>query len=311
MLNRREFCVLSAAAAALAASPAFAAANRIVFVHGRQQGGLDAGELKEGWVSSLTTALDKKGSKLPAGVDIRFPYYGDELDRLVAESKLPLVSGITARGDSTDPLLEFQAGLIDEMLQEAQVPDALVDAEYGDNPKQRGPLNWEWVQASLRALDKHTGLGEHVVEQFTRDVYLYLNSDRVRQVINGIVGQEFAGDNTIIVAHSLGTVVTYDLLRAPSSAVTVPLLMTLGSPLGIRSIRNAFRPLKRPQKLGRWINCYDDRDYVALYPLDDTHFALNPAIENYAGVKNNSPGRHSILDYLSNERVADEILAAA
>jgi hypothetical protein len=311
VLNRREFCVLSAAAAALAASPAFAAANRIVFVHGRQQGGLDAGELKEGWVSSLTTALDKKGSKLPAGVDIRFPYYGDELDRLVAESKLPLVSGITARGDSTDPLLEFQAGLIDEMLQEAQVPDALVDAEYGDNPKQRGPLNWEWVQASLRALDKHTGLGEHVVEQFTRDVYLYLNSDRVRQVINGIVGQEFAGDNTIIVAHSLGTVVTYDLLRAPSSAVTVPLLMTLGSPLGIRSIRNAFRPLKRPQKLGRWINCYDDRDYVALYPLDDTHFALNPAIENYAGVKNNSPGRHSILDYLSNERVADEILAAA
>lgn len=266
--------------------------------------------LKEGWVSSLTAALDKKGGKLPTGVDIRFPYYGDELDRLVAESKLPLASGITARGGTTDPLLEFQAGLVDEMLQEAEVPDALVNAEYGDNPKPRGPLNWEWVQASLRALDKHTGLGKHVVEQFTRDVYLYLNSERVRTAINGIVGQDFAGDNTIIVAHSLGTVVTYDLLRAPPSAVTVPLLMTLGSPLGIRSIRNAFQPLKRPQRLGRWINCYDDRDYVALYPLDDKHFALNPAIENYAGVKNNTPGRHSILDYLANERVADEILAA-
>ena len=310
MLDRRQFCLLSAAAAALAASPALAAANRIVFVHGRAQGGVNAGELKQSWVASLSAALDKKERKLPASIDIRFPYYGDELDRLVAELQLPLASGITARGDGTDPLLEFQAKLVDEMLQEAEVPDALVDAEYGDNPKPRGPWNWEWVQASLRALDRHTGLGKHVVEQFTRDVYLYLNSSRVRTAINTIVGQDFTGDNTIIVAHSLGTVVTYDLLRTSSSAVTVPLLLTLGSPLGIRSIRNAFRPLKRPQNLGRWVNCYDDRDYVALYPLDEKHFALNPAIENYAGVKNNDPGRHSVLDYLANERVSDEILAA-
>jgi hypothetical protein len=90
----------------------------------------------------------------------------------------------------------------------------------------------------------------------------------------------------------------------------VPLLITLGSPLGIMQIRNAFRPLKYPPGVQGWFNAYDERDYVALYPLDQNNFALTPAIENYGAVQNQPPGRHAIVDYLSNEKVADRIFGA-
>jgi pimeloyl-ACP methyl ester carboxylesterase len=46
----------------------------------------------------------------------------------------------------------------------------------------------------------------------------------------------------IVVAHSLGTVVAFKLLRAHTQ--DVPLFVTLGSPLGLTSVQSA---LKRPR----------------------------------------------------------------
>lgn len=312
MPTRRTFLAAAAGAAtALSMPQALAAAKRLVLIHGRQQQGLDRDELRDKWVKSLSDALKKKNLALAGDLRIEFPYYGDELDRFVTLSKLPLVTEITSRGDeTTDDLLLFQSQLVDEMIKKAGVPDELVDQEFGDKATERGPLNWEWVQAGLRALDRHTGLSGPILAAFTRDVYLYLKVDACRKAVNDIVIASLNTEPTVIVSHSLGTVVAFDVLRRKNAGTNVPLLMTLGSPLGIMQVRNAFRPLKYPKGVQGWFNAYDERDYVALYPLDANNFALDPAITNYGAVKNQPPGHHAIVDYLSNEKVAEQIFGA-
>ena len=311
-IDRRVFLAGATATVSLfAARPASAAVKRLVFVHGRQQGGLDQVALRGSWIKSLTDALAAQSQTLPDDLKIEFPYYGDELDRFVGLSKVPLATEIASRGDeTTDELLAFQAQIVDEAIKKAGVPDELVDEEYGNNTKERGPLNWEWVQAGLRALDRHTGLGAPILAAFTRDVFLYLKVDDCRKTINDIVAAKLTSEPTVVVAHSLGSVIAYDLLRQQTSTADVPLLVTLGSPLGVMQIRNAFRPLRYPKGVKLWFNAYDERDYVALYALDDKNFALTPAIENYGAVQNQPPTRHAILDYLTNDKVAERIFGA-
>jgi hypothetical protein len=90
---------------------------------------------------------------------------------------------------------------------------------------------------------------------------------------------------TIVVAHSLGSVVAYNMLRADARALSVPLLTTIGSPLGIRAIRDQFLPLSFPAHVQAWYSAYDPRDVVALYPLDNDNFPVTPAVEKLSGRK--------------------------
>jgi hypothetical protein len=95
-------------------------------------------------------------------MNVSFPYYGDVLDRLTREADVPLTEEIQAKARVTEAV-RSASGVTDEQ----------VDVEYGANPKPKGPLNWEWVQAILRAIDKHGGeLSGIALEHFTRDVFL-------------------------------------------------------------------------------------------------------------------------------------------
>ena len=60
----------------------------------------------------------------------------------------------------------------------------------------------------------------------------------------------------------------------------------------------------------KWFNAMDDRDVVALYPLDSEHFDVDPAIENKTDVDNFTENRHSIDGYLSDPVVAKRIYEA-
>jgi hypothetical protein len=85
---------------------------------------------------------------------------------------------------------------------------------------------------------------------------------------------------------------------------------TVGSPLGMRAIRDRFRPIGFPAKTKLWYNAFDPRDVVALYPLDAANFPINPAVENYAKVLNATDNRHGIVGYLDDVDVAKHILDA-
>jgi hypothetical protein len=88
----------------------------------------------------------------------------------------------------------------------------------------------------------------------------------------------------------------------------VPLYVTVGCPLGVRSIRDQFRPLRSPKPITAWYNAYDTRDVVVLYSLDAANFPVQPPIDNYGRVRNSTDNRHGIVGYLDDPDVAKHIL---
>lgn len=261
-------------------------------------------------MEALSTTLALKKLTIPNEVVVEFPYYGDVLDEFVRQSNLPVASEIKSRGnDQQDEFLAFQAQVANELAEKAGVTDAEIDAEYGNNPKARGPLNWEWVQAIIRALDKNAGgLSASAIETFTRDVYLYLTSSVVRDAIDKIVEAKLGDEPTVVVGHSLGSVVAYNVLKKKRKRIL--LLVTVGSPLGIRAVRTPLTPIGFPAGVGHWFNAYDPRDVVALNPLDASIFAVQPPVENFSGVKNSTSNRHGISGYLGDTKVAQTLFDA-
>jgi hypothetical protein len=314
MISRRNLIGLSLAAIVDRLTPAFGADTtaRLLFVHGRGQAGLKTADLQSAWLSALVKGAQALGKELPANLEVAFPYYGDVLDDFVKRANLPLTSEVITRGGQpNDNFLAFQADVAQALRVQAGVTDDQVLSEYGNNPKPRGPLNWEWVHAIFRAIDQYGGgLSSDVIEQFTRDVYLYTTVQTVRDAVDAIVRAQLNEKRTIVVAHSLGTVVAYNVLRADTRALSVPLLTTVGSPLGIRAIRDQLLPLSFPAHVQAWYNAYDPRDVVALYPLDSDNFAVTPAIENDQAVTNETDDRHGISGYLSDKHVVEKLLSA-
>lgn len=282
----------------------------LLFVHGRGQGGLDPVTLQAQWSEALKRGATNIGRTIPSTLRVDFPFYGDTLDQFVKAVGLPLTTDVQARGAAPDnAFLAFQDQIAEDVRGKAGVTDQEILDEYGNNPQERGPLNWQWVQAILRAVDQHGGgLSQAAIEEFTRDVYLYTTKPTVRDAIDAIVRGKLTERPTIVVAHSLGSVVAYNVLRSDPRNINVPLFVTVGCPLGIRAIRNQLVPLKFPRSVHAWYNAFDTRDVVALFPLDDDNFPVTPAVTNYDGVKNHTDNRHGIDGYLDDPKVAAHVL---
>jgi hypothetical protein len=285
---------------------------RLVLVHGRGQQGLNAATLKQEWLTALERGARAIGMPVPPDVDVAVPYYADVMEQFTLESRIPLASTMRARGTAVDDeYLVFQADVAESIRRQIGITDAQVDAEYGPDPTPRGPLNWKWVQATLRVIDQYGyGLNQTVLETFTRDVFLYTTRPGVQQAIDKIVAAKITDQPTIVVAHSLGSVVAYNVLLKDPRTLTVPLYLTVGSPLAVRAVRDQFRPLKAPVPVAKWYNAMDTRDVVALYPLDADNFPISPAIENNITVQNHTDDRHGIDGYLDDQNVARRILQA-
>jgi hypothetical protein len=312
----RRRSLLHIAAAGIAAPRVWAQPaqpKRLLFVHGRSQGGRSPQELKSEWLSVLASTATTLGRSLSESVAVEMPFYGDKLDQFAGAAQIPLSSDIQTRGSDPDrEFQEFQAEFADSLRKKAGVTDDEIQAEYGGVPSERGPQNWRWVQAILRALDKKVpGMGAASLEAFTRDVFLYVTKPGVRTAIDGIVSAGFSEDlPTVVVAHSLGTVVTYSILAGDRRRLRVPLLLTLGSPLAVRAVRDPFRPLAYPTAIQNWYNAFDRRDVVSLYPLDQDNFPVGGSIVNNDTVKNQTDNRHGIAGYLNDPAVVTRILDA-
>jgi hypothetical protein len=285
---------------------------RILFVHGRAQGGRSAEEIREEWLAALREGLGDRSSILD-GRSIDLPFYGDELDRLVSEAAAGIPADLAVRGDvaGIDPeFLQFQYEVFEEARRQEGLSDDQIKANMAGDHLDRGPLNWRWVQAIMRTLNRVPGLDGDLIERFTRDVWIYLERSLVRKAVNRIVADQLRpGTEIVLVAHSLGTVVAYDLLRE-AAGPDVRLFLTMGSPLGIGAIRKRVSPLRHPPAVRAWFNARDRRDVVSLYPLSPLHFAVTPAVTNYDDVRNRSDNAHHISGYLNDSAIAEQIYNA-
>lgn len=287
---------------------------RLVLVHGRAQGGKNSGLLKQEWLTALRHGLGSAREDILDDIQIEVPFYSDMLDQFVRQMGDAIPEDIRVRGPSPDmntdvdnAFLAFEADMVKEIIDaQGAAGKASVLTEL-DAVATRGPLNWEWVQALLRSADRIPGLSAGTIEAFTRDVYVYLSRSLVRKKINATVSAAIGDGPAVVVGHSLGSVVAYDVLKPASFMAEVPALITIGSPLATGPIRRTLQPLVFPSKVHRWFNAYDNRDFISLHALDKITFPVQPGIQNYAGVVNNTPNAHGISGYLSDPVVATAI----
>jgi hypothetical protein len=299
--------------------------RKLVMIHGRAQEDKDSVALKQEWISSLEKGLDHHGLNLPIPEsDIRFPYYGQTLFDLHKGKKVSEAAEIVVRGQNTTQaeeqflrsvLKEVLVKQVEAKLAESADPDSVaVNAVSGADVVERGFLNWGWVQKGLEWLDGSSEtVSSAAIAVATKDVYEYLNNRALEMVIlEGVKQAMVLGEETVVVSHSLGTVVAYSMLHQEGvkNGWKVPLFVTLGSPLGVTAIREHLRPIGHPEVVGKWFNAMDERDVVALYPLDRSRFAITPAIENHTEVDNDTANRHGISGYLSDPVVALQIYRA-
>ena len=286
---------------------------RLVLVHGRSQQGKSEAGLIEEWMAPLRATLGPRATCLDQ-VEIRAPFYGDKLLELLASLAEPVPGDIIVRGsqlyEDEGDYRAFLGDYLEEIREQEGIGVDQVAAGAGIAVVERGPQNWPWVLAIIRALDRIPGLDGDMIERVLRDVWIYLDRRTIRKAIDAIVAPAFDTDLPVVcVAHSLGTVIAYNILASRSHG-TVPQLVTVGSPLGLRICREALAPIHHPQVVGRWFNARDRRDVVALYLLDACHFGIDPPIVNLDDVRNRTPNSHGISGYVTNGQVADELYRA-
>jgi hypothetical protein len=286
---------------------------RILMVHGIAQGGRDQDELKRIWVETLQEGFDNAVKPWPKKVEFDFPYYGDLLDDFVAQASLPSPATVRAKGPGQNLDFEkFMQSALDQMQSEGGISDAQVRDEMPPGGSQeKGIQNWGWVQAIVRAIDNRlTPASNFTIERFLREVFVYIARRNAADAIDAKVVEKLTDEPTIVIGHSLGSVVCYNVLKAQRSRLDLRAFITVGCPLGLRAISSKLGVVGNVASPARWFNAYDDADIVALNPLDNRWFPVQPRITNHGKVHNNTDNRHGIIGYLNDAKVAEQVAAA-
>ncbi|NEA68929.1 serine peptidase [Streptomyces sp. SID12488] len=256
--------------------------NRIVMVHGvrNYERGLDpdvaADKLAQRWQERLKFGYTDAGLGHLDVPDITAAYYAHTLRDPEAQSS----DG--GPDDLTPP--EKQAVLA--WLRAVDLQDEPAEGQSWGGLPLRQAID---LVARRRGIAAKT-LGRIAVALLS-EVYSYLASPSRRRRAREVVAETIrACGAKVVVAHSLGSVVTYEALHAyPDLGVEV--LVTLGSPLGLPgAVFDMLEPSpdtsqrgQRPPGVHHWINIADAGDLVALprrlgdrFPVDvhqETHMA--------------------------------------
>ena len=146
---------------------------------------------------------------------------------------------------------------------------------------------------------------------FLSDVHDFLYDNIKRHAMTSALVERLrpGGGPFAIVAHSQGTMIAYEVLRHLRKAdCDVALFLTIGSPLGIQEVQDAFGTWgderRVPECVSRWVNIADKMDPVAIDSDISNDYRPNEAgvaIENFASWGLNEDAMtdpHSATGYL-------------
>lgn len=288
---------------------------RMILVHGISQEGKSDQIILGEWLLPLRRTLAKIGSDpLDRLSRIEAVFYGDVL----AENSSPFLKSMTvAMGTdiSSDDFDDFAVEALEEMAGIIGISRAEIEKEAGETvvPMGKGPHK-KWLKATMRAIEKVSPLKGTVALRVLGQAHAYIRNQHVHDLVNDQVRPVFEDDEpAIIVTHSLGTVVSYAMLREFARSGRPrksPLWLTLGSPLGIDVVRRSFaKPRVRPANVTQWVNAADPEDFVALHPALSSS-GYGPDVKDILDIENGHENPHSIEGYLSDIRVAEKIVDA-
>lgn len=254
------------------------------------------------------------------GVHGVFQYrFHDTIDELVAiwtsamgpalgasEFALAYYSPLLHRGarqgdDGLAELDDFEAELVSEWLTAAGVPEAISQGRAT-----------RWIRDGLDWLSRHrasAAIAEHLVAKFFREVGTYLDPaapERRLATQASVLATIKSESPTVVVAHSLGSVVTYEALwSAPE--IEVETLITLGSPLALPVFFERLAPAEalsrsKPPNVRTWLNFADVGDVIAIpKPLRSFYSGLDVDEE----LEIHPFEFHRIVPYLQSTRVRE------
>ncbi|MET7780070.1 alpha/beta hydrolase [Streptomyces sp. NPDC005388] len=262
----------------------------LVFIHGI--GGARDPETERGsWLAALATGARKAGHS-PEGsalaqngfADTAFAYYGDLF--ISPHAQGGTASHVEAGQDEAlrhllEELIDTQLAICPDdgerrVLQHARVELTGTQQAQGSGDLVRRLVN---VCTTLMALPGVRRGGQWAsgrlmaghLAQVTRYLARAEPDGDGRTLDERIRGRilSFLDDNqpAVVIAHSLGSVVTLEALQHHQGPI--PLLVTLGSPIGMRTV---VRPRLRPQPpatpdcVERWLNYWDRDDIIAPRP---------------------------------------------
>lgn len=125
-------------------------------------------------------------------------------------------------------------------------------------------------------------------------------------------------EKVVIVSHSMGTMIAYDVLRNVADCPQVDTLFTLGSPLGVTEVQDELRAVDvkvvdfPAVKLLRWVNVFDPMDPIC---GADPRFANDYSPVDGKKVEdleesNWGNWRHTITHYLAGARFRGALAGA-
>jgi hypothetical protein len=126
--------------------------------------------------------------------------------------------------------------------------------------------------------------------------------ERVRRVLDD------SDTPAILIGHSLGSVVAYDVLSDPPGRPRdVPLFVTVGSPLGIDAVKElVHQPPVVPPGVAAWLNASDPLDVVAADPEIRDDYGGSGQIRDL-GVFNPAWFPHDLAGYLSTPEIREAV----
>jgi len=218
-------------------------------------------------------------------------------EAFIAETLAQTPSSPRSPFESGGPDAGVDAVLEPWLTRMAYQADAL--AAGGGEPFEALPLPRAMRTAAFRAMVKLT----------FKDVHAYFFRT-VREAIRDIVRESLRDIDgpVVVVGHSLGSIIAYDILREPEfEGLDVPLFMTVGSPLGITEVQDLVaRPLEVPHAAAAWRNVCDGFDFVALDKTLRPAYAPGERCTDFL-VRNSSANHHGIREYLRSAPVREPI----
>lgn len=290
---------------------------KIIFIHGMNQQNYNAESLKQHWIDILQQGIDEL--KLPistAQLDIRLAFYGDLISKHQLSNRFDLESFLPKSWVN----FHFHKHTTTSPTTTSNIPPAIPILPYF-MPEHDLKLSKRLYLASQLLKDKalkefslilnnFPKLHESLIHKFLIETYLYLaNPQFMDEVHQRILASLEPDQPHIIVAHSLGTVIAYNLLQQLQTNYQIQRFITLGSPLAFKVIQSKLAPpIKRPNCLnGDWHNFYSPDDFLTAFPLINAPFDFQPAILNTA-ISTFIHTPHQIAGYLQHPAVIKNIL---
>ncbi|GIG59270.1 hypothetical protein Lfu02_36420 [Longispora fulva] len=273
----------------------------LVGVHGIAKQQLGRHQLIDPWQRALADGIERATGRRHGLPPLDMAFYGDVFLTPSGSGKSGVDPDERLLDDlSDDEVSELMAAAAEVVPVEQDVDDAKAYT--------KAPLA---LQPALRALDQRFGpLTGRLYFGELRQVRRYLYDKDIKARVDAAMAAAVGPTCRIIVAHSLGSVVAWEYVRQNPDH-PLDLLLTCGSPLGLRMVRSRLPEFdgeagERPSHVSRWVNLRDPHDPVACAG-DLRHW--------WSGVGevsvNNQGDAHSALRYLSKREAGEVVVAAA